>query len=161
VGPFIFCTMSHGAFPAGPARCHIARVESDVAVIRRWVEAWNAHDVDAAVELLAPDFARHDANLPEVAGTSAQRAFLTGLFRAFPDMHIDIAQSIAQADTVAIRIVVRATHRDEFLGIPATGKEIGIQSVDIFRLTDGKIAEQWVVMDALGLMQQLGAVPAA
>jgi predicted ester cyclase len=58
-----------------------------------------------------------------------------------------------------VHFTVQGTHRGEFMGMPATGREIMIQGVDIFRLVGDKIAEQWVVMDVLGLMQQLGAVP--
>ncbi len=134
-------------------------VQEHEAVIRRWIEAWNAHDLDAADRLLSPDFVRHDANLPEVLGPAAQRDFLRGVFRAFPDIRVEPQQLITEGDLVAARLVVTGAHRDDFLGIPATGRKMAIQSVDFFRLTEGKIVEQWVVMDALGLMQQLGAVP--
>jgi steroid delta-isomerase-like uncharacterized protein len=127
--------------------------------VRRWIATWNAQDAEGAAQLLSPDFVRHDANLPEVVGLAAQRDFLSGVFGAFPDIHVEIQQLITQSDTVAARLVVRGTHRADFLGIPATGRTMTIQSVDIFRLHDGKFAEQWVVMDALGLMQQLGAIP--
>jgi steroid delta-isomerase-like uncharacterized protein len=135
-------------------------VEGQEDVIRRWLEAWNAHDPDAAVQLLAPDYVRHDANLPEVVGPQAQRDFLAGLFRAFPDLHLRPEQLVVQGDLAAVRLTVLGTHRDEFMGIPATGRQVTIQATDVFRLTGDRIAEQWVVMDALGLLQQLGAVPA-
>jgi steroid delta-isomerase-like uncharacterized protein len=128
-------------------------------MVGRWFEAWNAQDVDAAVSLLSTDYVRHDANLPEVVGPSAQRDFLLGVFHAFPDIQIEAQQLIAQGDSVAVRLLVRGTHHGEFLGVPATGRSITIQSVDVFRLADGKIAEQWVLMDALSLMQQIGAIP--
>ena len=129
------------------------------SVIQRWIAAWNTKDLDAAVELLAEEYVRHDANLPEVVGPRAQRDFLAGLFMAFPDLNLQPERLIAQENLVVVHFTVQATHRGEFMGIPATGREIMIQAVDIFRLLGDKIAEQWVVMDALGLMQQLGAVP--
>ncbi|HEY7271684.1 MAG TPA: ester cyclase [Actinoplanes sp.] len=129
------------------------------AVVRRWIDAWNVQDAEAGCNLLSSDFVRHDANLPEVVGADAQRDFLHGVFSAFPDINVEVEQLISQGDTVAARVLVRGTHRDVFLGIPATGRRFKIQSVDTFRLGDGKIVEQWVVMDALGLMQQLGAIP--
>ena len=134
-------------------------IQEREAVVRRWMEAWNTQDLDASVELLEPEFVRHDANLPEVVGPEAQRAFLAGIYQSFPDIHVEPQQVIAQGDLVTVRLSVHGTHRGEFLGVPATGQEIKIQSVDIFRVPDGKIAEQWVLMDALGLMQQLGAIP--
>jgi steroid delta-isomerase-like uncharacterized protein len=136
-------------------------VQEHEDTIRRWIAAWNAQDLDGAGQLLSPDFVRHDANLPEVAGPAAQRDFLRGLFSAFPDIQVKVHQLITQDDTVAARLVVRGTHRAEFLGVPATGRKITIQSVDVFRLHHAKIAEQWVLMDALSVMQQLGAIPSA
>ena len=133
--------------------------EEQKTVIRRWIEAWNTKDMDAAVELLAPDYVRHDANLPEVVGPQAQRQFLEGVFGAFPDLDLRPDQLIAEDDLVTVRHVVRGTHRGEFLGVPATGRVVTFQAVDIFRLTGNKIVEQWVVIDALGLLQQLGAIP--
>jgi steroid delta-isomerase-like uncharacterized protein len=133
--------------------------EEQKTAIRRWIEAWNTKDMDAAVELLAPDYVRHDANLPEVVGPQAQRQFLEGVFGAFPDLDLRPDQLIAEDGLVTVRHVVRGTHRGEFLGVPATGRVVTFQAVDIFRLTGNKIVEQWVVIDALGLLQQLGAIP--
>jgi steroid delta-isomerase-like uncharacterized protein len=133
--------------------------EEQKTAIRRWIEAWNTKDMDAAVELLAPDYVRHDANLPEVVGPQAQREFLAGVFGAFPDLDLKPDQLIAEDNLVTVRHVVRGTHRGEFLGVPATGRAVTFQAVDIFRLTGNKIVEQWVIIDALGLLQQLGAIP--
>ena len=133
--------------------------EEQKTAIRRWIEAWNTKDMDAAVELLAPDYVRHDANLPEVVGPQAQREFLAGVFGAFPDLDLKPDQLIAEDNLVTVRHVVRGTHRGEFLGVPATGRVVTFQAVDIFRLTGNKIVEQWVIIDALGLLQQLGAIP--
>jgi steroid delta-isomerase-like uncharacterized protein len=129
------------------------------AVLRRWVEAWNAQDLDAAEELLAPEFVRHDANLPDVVGPQAERQHIAENLAAFPDLHFEIEQLIAEGDLVAARYMVQGTHRGEFLGIPGSGRRVTIQAVESYRLDGGKLAEQWVVMDALGLLQQLGAVP--
>jgi steroid delta-isomerase-like uncharacterized protein len=94
-----------------------------------------------------------------VVGPEAQRAFLAGIYQSFPDIHVEPQHVIAQGDLVTVRLSVHGTHRGEFLGVPATGQRINIQSVDTFRVSDDKIAEQWVLMDALGLLQQLGAIP--
>lgn len=129
------------------------------AVIRRWMDAWNTKDIDTAVQLLAPDYVRHDANLPDVVGPRAQRDFLDGMFRAFPDLTLRTERLIAQDHLVAVHLTAHGTHRGEFMGIPATDREATVQAVDIYRLADGRIAEQWVIIDVLGLMQQLGAIP--
>jgi steroid delta-isomerase-like uncharacterized protein len=129
------------------------------AVIRRWVEAWNTQDLDAAEELVSPEFVRHDANLPDVVGPQAERQYIAATLTAFPDLHLEIEQLVAEGDLVAARYLVQGTHRGEFLGIPGTGRPMTIQASESYRLAGGKLAEQWVVMDALGLLQQLGAVP--
>ena len=54
---------------------------------------------------------------------------------------------------------MRGTHQGDFVGVPATGREVRFESMEVFRLDSGKVAEQWVVMNALGLFQQLGAIP--
>jgi steroid delta-isomerase-like uncharacterized protein len=133
-------------------------VQEHQTTVRRWIEAWNTQDLDAVEDLVVAEFVRHDANLPEVVGPAAQRDFMLGVFGAFPDIQFELQQFIAQGDLAVAHMRVRGTHRGEFLGISATGRTIAIQSVETFRLADGKVAEQWVLMDALGLLQQLGAV---
>ena len=86
-------------------------VRDPETVVRRWLEAWNNQDLDASQELLEPGFVRHDANLPEVNGPQEQRSFLAGVFQAFPDIHVEPRQMIAQGELVAVRLSVRATHR--------------------------------------------------
>ena len=134
-------------------------VEDQNAVVRRWMDAWNKQDLDAAENLLAADYVRHDANLPDIDGPAAQREFIAGIFSAFPDLDLRLEQLITQGDLVAARISLRGTHRAEFSGVPATGNEVAFESVEIFRLAGGKIVEQWVLMNAMGLFQQLGAIP--
>ena len=121
-------------------------------VMRRWVGAWNAQDLDAAEELLAAEFVRHDANLPDVVGPQAEQQHIADTLSAFPDLHFEIEQLIADGDLVAARYLVQGTHQGEFLGIPGTGRPVAIQAVESYRLAGGKLAEQWVVMDALGLL---------
>ena len=133
--------------------------EDAKAVIRRWLEAWNTQDLDAAEELLAPEFIRHDAKRPDVVGPPAERQHIAEDLAAFPDLHFEIEQLITEGDLVAARYRVQGTHRGEFLGIPGSGRQVTIQAAESYRLSGGKIAEQWVVMDVLGLLQQLGAVP--
>jgi predicted ester cyclase len=87
--------------------------EDAKAVIRRWIEAWNAQDLDAAEELLAPEFVRHDANLPDVVGPQAERQHIAEDLAAFPDLHFQIEQLIAEGDLVAARYLVQGTHLDD------------------------------------------------
>ena len=134
-------------------------VQENSAVIRRWIDTWNNQDLDAAADLLAPDYLRHDANLPDVNGPTAQLEFMSGIFSAFPDLDLQVEQLIAQDDLVVARASVRGTHQGDFLGVPATGNEVSFESMEVWRLDAGRIAEQWVVMNVMGLFQQLGAIP--
>jgi predicted ester cyclase len=77
---------------------------------------------------------------------------------AFPDLHFTIEDMVAEGDKVVGRLPARGTHKGELLGIPPTDKQITLTMTETFRLAEGKIAEQWVNMDALGMMQQLGAL---
>jgi steroid delta-isomerase-like uncharacterized protein len=133
--------------------------EDNKLVIRRWLEAWNTNDLDAVESLLHADYVRHDANLPEVVGPNAERQFIATVFVAFPDLHFEAEHLVAEDDLVMSRLTVQGTHRGEFMGVPASGRHIDVQTVETYRLSDHKIAEQWVVTDVFGLLQQLGAIP--
>ena len=102
---------------------------------------------------------RHDANVPDITGPAAQREFMAGVFSAFPDLELRVEELITQDDLVVARLSLQGTHRGEFSGVPATGNDVEFESVEIFRLAEDKIAEQWVVMSTMGLFQQLGAIP--
>ncbi len=135
-------------------------VEENKALVHRWVELWNTGNVDAVGEFVTPDYVRHDPNGPTVHGPKAEQQLVAMYLAAFPDLRFTIEHLVGEGDTVAGRYTARGTHRGELLGIPPTGKQVTLAVMEVYRLTDGKIAEQWVTMDALGLLQQLGAGPA-
>jgi steroid delta-isomerase-like uncharacterized protein len=133
--------------------------DENKSVIRRWIQALNDHNADAATELLADGYVRHDTTLPETVGSQAQRELITAVLASFPDLHFQIDELLGEDTRVAGRYTVRGTHRGDFLGVPATGRQVTFEMMETYRLTGGKLAEQWVVMDALGLLRQMGAVP--
>ncbi len=134
-------------------------VEENKALVRQWVELWNMGNIDAIGAFVTPDYVRHDPNSPEIRGPEAEQQLVAMYRAAFPDLHFTVEHLVAEGDTVLPHFTVHGTHRGELLGIPPTDKPVTVVAMELFRLVDGKIAEQWVVMDALGLMQQLGAVP--
>jgi predicted ester cyclase len=81
-------------------------------------------------------------------------------FTAFPDLHFTVEVMIAEGDKVVARLTVSATHKGDFMGIPATGKHATISVTDINHVANGQSVEHWSDMDTLGLMQQLGVIPA-
>ena len=134
--------------------------EENKALIRRYVEAIHKGNVDEGEEILAPDFAFHVSGAPGPMNSEAFRQLFTRLLTAFPDLRVTNEDLIAEGDKVAGRWITRGTHQGELWGTPATGKQVKITSMDINRVTDGKIAERWHEYDALGMMQQLGVIPA-
>jgi steroid delta-isomerase-like uncharacterized protein len=130
------------------------------ATLRRFYDLINAGDVDGFGALLADDFVEHE----ETPGLGPTKAGVMEFFRlyiaAFPDLRFDPEDVLASGDKVVGRVRVTGTHRGEFIGIPATGKSIDVQAVDIVRFGDDGLArEHWGVFDALAMMQQLGVVP--
>jgi steroid delta-isomerase-like uncharacterized protein len=133
--------------------------EENKALIRRYMEAVDAGDVNCLDEFLAPDFVSHNPFLPGVAPTrdGAKEAFRLFL-RATPGYHT-IDDLIAEGDKVAARITGYGSHEAELLGIPPTHQAITMSGIVIWRLAGGKIVEHWAQLDLFGLLQQLGVVP--
>jgi steroid delta-isomerase-like uncharacterized protein len=134
-------------------------VDEQSAIVNQWIEAWNNQDLTAASDLLTSDYKRHDANLPDLDGPEAGVDFVRTCISGFPDLHLNIEKLIAQDEHVAARLTMRGTHQGPFMGVPASGRNVMVEVTDVYRLADGKIAEQWVIMNAMGLMQQLGVIP--
>jgi steroid delta-isomerase-like uncharacterized protein len=132
------------------------------ALSRRLVEeAFNAGRLDVIDEVVASDFVGHDPSLPEeLRGPAGVRELIAGYRAAFPDIRITIEDQVAEGDLVVTRWSATGTHQGELLGMPATGKQATVTGVTIDRIVDGRIVESWDNWDTLGLMQQLGAVPA-
>jgi steroid delta-isomerase-like uncharacterized protein len=131
---------------------------------RLYDELFNAGSLDVAHELIAPDAVDHEALPPGITGTvPEQLQQFVSLFRsAFPDLHLTAQDMIGEGDRVVARVTITGTHQGEFQGMSATGKPIDVQLIDIVRFDDaGMMVEHWAVTDNLGMLQQLGAVPAA
>lgn len=120
----------------------------------------NEHDLDALDELVAEDF--HEQNPPPGQGPGRQglRDFLVSMFVAFPDLRWDVKQSVAADGCVAVWSVWSGTHRGEFMGIPATGRTVAVEAWTMDTLRDGLLVESRILMDAMGMLTQLGALPA-
>lgn len=131
------------------------------AVLRRlYDEVVNGGNLAVVDELVAPDAIEHET-VPGVEGGGPQavRQWIGMARSAFPDFHLDVEDMIAEGDRVAARVTLSGTHQGEFVGMPPTGKHFSVNTIDIVRFADGKIAEHWGVTDNLGMMQQLGIIP--
>jgi steroid delta-isomerase-like uncharacterized protein len=131
-------------------------------VIQLYEEIFNKGDLDLADKLIAPNAVNHDPAAPPGMpdGAPGVKAVVTMLRKAFPDDHHTIEDLVAEGDKVVVRLTRTGTHQGTFLGLPPTGKHITQTSMHIFRFADGKLVEAWANRDDLGLMQQLGVIPA-
>jgi steroid delta-isomerase-like uncharacterized protein len=136
--------------------------EENKAIVRREVEElYNPDgDLDAVEEIFAPDYVLHDPSVPEEGrGPEAARQLATTFRSAFPDLHTTFDEAVAEGDKVAYRWTASGTHEGELMGIPPTGNRMTITGTAIARISEGRIEEGWQNFDALGMMQQLGAIP--
>jgi len=120
-------------------------------------ETWNKGNLALIEELYSPDFVQHF--LPdgtELRGLEALKEHVRSHREAFPDWTETIEHIVAEGDLVVIHFRSTGTNRGSFLGNPPTGKRVRIHEMSIVRIVDGKIAEQWLLPNLLGLTQQLG-----
>lgn len=117
-------------------------------------------DLDAVEDLVAEDYVEHNPALPDgvLRGRENLVEFWAGLFEAFPDLWISEEDAFAEGDTVVTRHVGRGTHEGEFMDLEPTGREFEIDGIDVYRIEDGKLAESWINLDMMGMMQQLGVI---
>ncbi|MEX0985489.1 MAG: ester cyclase [Actinomycetota bacterium] len=130
------------------------------AQMRRLYDLINAGDVDGFDQVMAEDFVEHEET-PGLAPTKeGVKEFFTMYIAAFPDLRFDVEDILSSGDKVVARTRATGTHEGAFMDMPATGKRIDVQLIDIVRFgEDGLAREHWGVFDALTMMQQLGVVP--
>ena len=135
--------------------------EENKAVVRQIEEAWSAGKLDALDQFFAPNFVPHSAAPSGPATLDGAKAAYQISASAFPDRRTTIEDIVGEGDQVAVRIRMTGTNKGGLppFGIPANGKPVDIQWFGIYRLQDGKVVEHRAVIDLMGLMQQLGAVP--
>jgi steroid delta-isomerase-like uncharacterized protein len=135
--------------------------EQNKQVVRRAFDEFiNKKNLAAAAEYLAPDYVGHFTGAPPVQGIAAFQQYLTMWNTAMPDSRVTIEDVVAEGDSLAVRVTYRGTHTGPLMNIPPTGKSVTISGINVFRFADGKAAEQWANVDDLGMLQQLGVIPA-
>jgi len=118
---------------------------------------WNKQNIAALEKYYTADFIMHNADVD--LNLEQYKGLCQAYFTAFPDLHITTDDLVAEGDKVTKIWTANCTHKGELMGIPATGKQIVVKGIEVFRIADGKIAELWASMDNLGMMQQLGVIP--
>ena len=136
--------------------------EQNKATLRGLLEeVVNQKKIAAFDEVTTPDFIEHEPLAPGLPpNREGTKQFFAVAIKAFPDLRVTIDDEIATGDKVVVRSTWTGTHQGEFQGIGPTGKRVTFQVIDICRFENGKLVEHWGQTDALGLLQQLGAIPA-
>ena len=131
------------------------------ALARRFFEEFcNGRDAAVADEIIADDYVSHGPQAPPAEGPDGVKARVA-VYQDALDGHWDVQEIHSMGDRVVVRWIGTGTHNAELMGVPATGENIAVEAITIMRIADGQIAEEWTVWDALGLLQQVGAVPVA
>jgi steroid delta-isomerase-like uncharacterized protein len=133
--------------------------EENKAVVRRWFQAFNDRDLAAEAAARSPDFVAHVPGSPKPLDGEGWTQFIAAFLGGFPDFRLAVEEVLGEGDRVAVRWTFHGTHRGEFLGIPPTGTSVTMAAIEINRVAGGKVAEHWVELDQLGLLQQLGGDP--
>jgi steroid delta-isomerase-like uncharacterized protein len=111
-------------------------------------------------EIIAADCVFHDMPGGDMTGAEAFKQAMRGAPVTFPDMRAEVHDLVAEGDKVVARFTVSATHAGELMGVPASGKRLTWNGINAFRVVDGRIVEEWISEDFLGMLQQAGAIPA-
>jgi steroid delta-isomerase-like uncharacterized protein len=139
---------------------HMLTPEENKSQFRRtYEEMLNGGNLAVAEELVAPDFVNHEAPPGKDIGPESVRGLATMLRTAFPDLHFEIEDLVAEGDTVAGRLTMSGTHEGPLMGMPPTGRTVRQDHMHFVRFRDGKAVEHWGVRDDVSMMRQLGTFP--
>jgi predicted ester cyclase len=135
--------------------------EANKTSVRRFYdEVFNQKNRAAIDEFIDPNQVDHAAPPGTPGGLAGAKQTIGMYLTAFPDLHFTVEDMIAEGDKLVARLTVRGTQQGAFMGIPPTGKHVTVTAIDISRMAGGKSVEHWIEMDTLGMMQQLGVIPA-
>ena len=133
-------------------------LDENKRIVRAFIEAaFNQHDADRAGDYLTTDMTWHGGTLGTVEGRENFAGLIRAIVTALPDLRNVEQDIIAERDIVSVRAVVEGTHKGDLLGIPASGKRVRWDAVDVYRVVDGKIAEEWAADDLLAFVYGVGA----
>jgi steroid delta-isomerase-like uncharacterized protein len=119
-------------------------------------EAINTGNVALLEKFVAPDYVEHSEGFE---GVEAFRQQITAFRAAFPDLHVSIDDLLTNGDRFASRTTVTGTHTGDLMGMPATGKRISVEAVDIGRIENGQAKERWGGLNMYSMLTQLGVIP--
>jgi steroid delta-isomerase-like uncharacterized protein len=136
--------------------------QDNAAIIRRFVdEVINQGKIDSAGQYAWEDVVEQVPLPGQGPGLEGLKGILRVFLTGFPDLTFFIQEQITEGEKVVSRFEWTGTHKGEFLGVPATGRPVKVWGVVIDRLESGRIKDTRIIMDTLGLMTQLGAIPSS
>ena len=135
-------------------------MSDNIEIITRFEHAFRAGDQATIDKLCDPGMVDHNPAPDQEPTLAGFKRKVAGYAAMFPDLEEDLQDIIASGDTVATRWVVTGSLQQEFMGIPAAGQRIRVGGMNFYRLEDGRVTDIWAQSDALGMLQQLGAISA-
>jgi steroid delta-isomerase-like uncharacterized protein len=134
------------------------QLEANKKLARAYIkEVFNQHNPAGAADFVTEDVVWHGGGLGDITGAPGLAGLLESFIGALPDLNAAEQDIVAEDDLVVVRLVVSATVKGTLLGVPADGKPVRWSAVDIYRVTDGKISEEWAADDVASIMIQVGA----
>ena len=134
-------------------------MSDNIEIITRFEYAFRAGDQATIDELCDPGLVDHNPAPDQEPTLAGFKQKIAGYCALFPDLEEDLQDIVASGDTVCTRWVVSGSLQQEFIGIPPTDQTIKVEGMNFYRLKDGRVTDVWAQSDALGMMQQLGAIP--
>ena len=131
--------------------------QDNVKIVRQMFDAWNAHDPDRLVKLLDEKYMSESDTVPSpINGREGARQFMLAYVKAFPDLHLDVAQTLSDGEFVTTRWTAKGTHRGELMGIPPTNRRVITNGCTVSQIRSGKTVHEWLYWDTGHLLKQLG-----
>ncbi len=135
--------------------------DSKTIVRRLYEDVWNKRKLEIVSDLISPSHALHDNNSSgSSVGPEAYRAQIAVFLAAFPDLRFTVEDTVVEKDKVAASWTISGTHKGEFWGVRPTNKKVSMDGITIHHIANGKIIDSYISSDTVGLMRQLGLVPA-
>jgi predicted ester cyclase len=131
--------------------------ETNKAVVRACFENAARGNFDALPSIVTPDYVLHPG---EIRGAEGLREMVKGYQSALSDLRVEIEHQFCEGDDVATVLTIHGTHTGELMGAPPTGREVSFSGLTVSRCENGRIAEEWEIVDTMALLAQVGALPA-
>ena len=132
---------------------------TNIAVVRKMLDVIQLGATDGLDQVFAANWVNHDPSLPPMQSLEGAKQLVDLWGSGLSNTKVVIEDSVSDGDKVAVRFRITGTHSADMMGIPPSGRMVNVIGTGIFRIVDGKVTDNWVNFDALGLLQQIGAVP--